>query len=839
MAVRLRWLQSIRTRLITGGLALAVVPVLAAVGALAWYVDRQAEASLTERALSQLDAIRAAKSAEIGTYFADVSNLVQVLAANEQVRGAMRELPAQFLAMRDSVVPDEARATLGRYYAEEFGRQYAARNGVVARAAADIPATLPLESLAAQHLYIATNPNPLGQKNNFERAADGSAYADSHARLQPFARKIYEKYGFYDIFLIEPQSGYVVYTFFKELDFGTSLTSGPWANTGLAEAFVAARDATDAGAVAMSDYKPYTPSYEDQAAFVGTRIMDGERLLGVLVVQLPIDRINAVVTFGGKWKDVGLGASGEIYMVGADHLPRSISRFVMEDRDRYLEQIAALGATPDALASIRTRGTNVGAVPMRTQGIDAALRGEAGRGVFPDYRNIPVMSSYAPIDVMGHSWSIMAEIDEAEALEPVVSLRRNVLLMAGAILLGVGLLAAIVALRLARSINQPLAVVQRTVQKVAGGDLEARAKLGSQDEIGELARAFDGMLDDKVSELARAARENDELNHSVIAIMQSLAKLSQRDLTERVPVTADVTGSISDAINLMAGETTKALKRVNLISEKVALAAGQMRGRSDEVQKVAQATGGQVASASAELEGAARAMRDIADQANQANTNAERAISATKEALEIVRSTVEGISASRDQIRETEKRIKRLGERSTEIASVVGIINQIAERTSVLALNASMQAVVAGDAGRGFAVVADEVKRLAENARQATQQIALLVNAIQADTTEATQAMNGTIAQVVDISRMAERAGGQMTNTRAATEQLVSSVQAISSTTATQAQVSDSLLSRARQLTEANTRTREELDRQGLETLALADSANELLATVSLFRLPA
>jgi methyl-accepting chemotaxis protein len=183
--------------------------------------------------------------------------------------------------------------------------------------------------------------------------------------------------------------------------------------------------------------------------------------------------------------------------------------------------------------------------------------------------------------------------------------------------------------------------------------------------------------------------------------------------------------------------------------------------------------------------------------------------------------------------------VKRLAERSQEISTAVNIIGKIAERTSVLALNASMQAVAAGEAGRGFAAVADEVKRLAENARDATQQIAGLVNAIQTDTTETLQAMNGTIAQVVDITRLADKAGTQMQDTRSATEALAASVRTISQTTQAQSEASKRLLARAYELINASQRTLEEIEQQRGDTEQLSESATALVRTVSEFRLPA
>ncbi len=173
--------------------------------------------------------------------------------------------------------------------------------------------------------------------------------------------------------------------------------------------------------------------------------------------------------------------------------------------------------------------------------------------------------------------------------------------------------------------------------------------------------------------------------------------------------------------------------------------------------------------------------------------------------------TVSGINSTRDVIRETEKRIKRLGERSQEISGAVNLINVIAERTHILALNASMHAASAGEAGRGFAVVADEVQRLAENSRQATQQIAALVNNIQVETADTVNTMNDAITQIVEGSRLAEQAGQQMELTQQTTADLVASVKQIAASSEEQAKAGQELLERADTLKKSSEQTSERL----------------------------
>jgi methyl-accepting chemotaxis protein len=831
---------SIRNRLLFGTTALATVPLVVLALVLGYFAARQSAQSLNQRANDQLQSIRVGKQEEIKAYFQGVADNMSVVASTGEVRRALTDLPPSFQALPDALpVPvPQARAAVADYYRSQFLAEYGKRNG---NARIDIDAVLKQQSdatVAAQYFYIASNPNALGQKNKLDAAAaDASAYTAVLGPFQSFGRNVVERYGLYDFFLVDMQ-GNVVYTYFKELDYASNLRSGPWAKSGLAEAFGNAQ-AIPAGEVRITDYAPYTPSYEDQASFASTPVYDGDRQIGVFIVQLPIDKVNAIMTFAGQWKDVGLGASGEVYLVGGHKTPRSISRFMKEDPNGFVQMMKALAVPADKLAAMRSRASNVGLMTVDTRATRDAFAGKSGVGVYPDYRGIPVLGAYAPLKVLNQNWAIVSEIDEAEASAPVAALRAQIVKVGLIALLVMAAIAALIALRLARSINRPLAHFGGIVGRVAQGDNDARVNLPATDEIGHLGQAFDRMIDERIATQRGIEKENEQLNNSVVEIMTSVAGLAGRNLNIKVPVNEDVTGAVSDAINMMTRSTASALGNVRRISNDVSTASESVRQRSDQVHGVAEAASTQATAASAELQQTAMALREMGEQAREANQHAERAIRSTGDAMEIVRATVSGISESRDQIRETEKRVKRLGERSQEITGVVNIIGQIAERTSVLALNASMQAVAAGDAGRGFAVVADEVKRLAENARQATQQIGSLVNAIQVDTAETIQAMNGTIAQVVDISRLADQAGGQMNDTRAATEQLAAAVRTIATSTQAQSDASKTLLNRAYELLQSSQRTVEALDAQRADTETLASSARDLVSTVGQFQLPA
>ncbi|MFC1684066.1 methyl-accepting chemotaxis protein [Pseudomonadota bacterium] len=417
----------------------------------------------------------------------------------------------------------------------------------------------------------------------------------------------------------------------------------------------------------------------------------------------------------------------------------------------------------------------------------------------------------------------------------------NTALFLATLAIGAGVISLLVFLLsrgITQSITRPIEHLQSVVNQIAAGDFDVRAKLDTEDELGNLGSALDNLLDERVARLQEAERENELLNESVIGLLTGVAQLSQRDLTVKVPVTEDVTGPVGDAINLLVGETAAVLEGVRKVSNQVAASSKAVKSHSDIVVTVAKNERETVDATAEELVNAAKTMNQINQLAQTSNETADKAIKATMAALETVTSTVNGIDDIRETIRETEKRTKRLGERTQEITGTVNLINNIAERTHILALNASMHAASAGEAGRGFAVVADEVQRLAENAREATSQISSLVGNIQMETGDTLSAMNKAISQVVEGTRMAQQAGTQMQETQRSTADLVQSVQHIAKSSREQVDITNNLLKRASQIQQGTQQTRKSLDDQSKQTQQLLNFSKQLLGAVGVFKLP-
>ena len=402
-----------------------------------------------------------------------------------------------------------------------------------------------------------------------------------------------------------------------------------------------------------------------------------------------------------------------------------------------------------------------------------------------------------------------------------------------------------IAWTLRRSVNRVTEIVvpslltmETTVLGITAGDTSVRTGFKSANEFGKFGQQFDAMLDLQVRTAQQMHHDNEQLNNSIIALLQNAAKLSQRDLTARVPVAEDVTGAVSDAINAMADDTSKVLGQVVAVANQVALAAQQVKAHSINVMTVATEERAAVQDSARQLEAASKTMLQVAGLATKCYDAARKAIGTTESAEKTVLGTVDGINSIRETIRETEKRIKRLGERSQEISGVVNLINSIAERTHILALNASMHAASAGEAGRGFAVVANEVQRLAENARDATSKIGTLVSNIQVETADTVVTMNEAITKVVSGSVLAERAGSEMRNTRDTTSELVALVQQISTASHAQATVTEGLSAQAAKMVLSSAQTRDQLESQRGHTDLLVEYSDSLLSSVNVFTLP-
>ncbi len=387
-----------------------------------------------------------------------------------------------------------------------------------------------------------------------------------------------------------------------------------------------------------------------------------------------------------------------------------------------------------------------------------------------------------------------------------------------------------------RSIVGGLGTLEGTIEKVNKGDALARTKMTGQDELGHLGRSFDALLDDRIATLEAKTKENDDVNNSAINLLQTVFSLSEKDLTARAEVSDDIVGTIAASVNQFADETSETLLDVQQIAVQVRVAAESAQVQGQVVQGAAGRERSLLVSMGETLGAASRQLSEVAQLSNESNVVAARTSEATKAAQAAVEGSLRGMNSLREVISETEKRFKRLGERSQEISSAVALVNTISERTHVLSLNASLQAATAGEAGRGFAVVATEVQRLSDSSRQATGEIAKLVGNIQAETNETLITMNRLISDVVTQTELARRAGQEMTQTQTATNELVGLVRQIAAFSAQQQEMSQTLQKNVQGMNDGTAETSSAIAQQSEATDTLVKFAQRLNESVAQFK---
>jgi len=351
------------------------------------------------------------------------------------------------------------------------------------------------------------------------------------------------------------------------------------------------------------------------------------------------------------------------------------------------------------------------------------------------------------------------------------------------------------------------------------------------------------ILHSKSSVFERTAREqadqNERNQQAILRLLDEMGSLADGDLTVEATVTEDITGTIADSFNFAIEELRKLVATVNDTALMVDTATKQTENTAAHLAKAADNQAKEINAATESIVSMAASIEEVSGNAERSSDVARHSVEVAHKGGEAVRRTIDGMNAIRETIQETSKRIKRLGESSQEIGNIVELINDIAEQTNILALNASIQASMAGEAGRGFAVVADEVQRLAERSTNATKQIEVLVRTIQSDTNEAVVSMERSTTDVVGGALLAENAGAALDEIEQVSNQIASLVQNISSSARQQAGSAADVTRRTTRLREIGNQTGKATSATAASISKLSELATQLRKTVEGFSLPA
>ncbi|PXV58159.1 twitching motility protein PilJ [Dyella jiangningensis] len=345
-----------------------------------------------------------------------------------------------------------------------------------------------------------------------------------------------------------------------------------------------------------------------------------------------------------------------------------------------------------------------------------------------------------------------------------------------------------------------------------------------------------------IADQRRRFQESTELNQrnqeAIMRLLDEMGSLAEGDLTVKTTVTEDITGAIADSVNYAIDELRTLVTTINETSEQVSSSAQETQTTARHLAESAQNQAQRISTATTAINQIASLMDTVSKDSAESADVAERSVQIASRGAEVVRETISGMDSIRDQIQETSKRIKRLGESSQEIGSIVELINDIAEQTNILALNAAIQAASAGEAGRGFAVVADEVQRLAERSASATKRIETLVQTIQSDTNEAVNSMEQTTAEVVAGARLAEDAGSALGDIERVSHDLSALIQNISTQARQQSTAATDISVSMNAIQEITSQTSQGASQTADSIGYLAQLASDLRRSVAHFKLP-
>lgn len=522
-------------------LTVGLIPMLLVSIVALWLISNMA----SDSAKQNLDALKYNKVVAIENYGNTIVN--QMLTASEDPNlsknlislvQAFDNAVAESLGLNSSDTGqntqqqvERLRTELANYYNTQFLPQYQSINNGESVDTSSLLRQLSNEAVVLQHAYIQANAAPLGNKHEMFASDLNLEYDRQHAIMHGVFKPYLEKFAYYDIFIVDVK-GRVVYSVYKELDYATNLFNGSYANTGLGQAFQASLALPQSTEYVLIDYAQYMPSYEAPASFIASPIFDGDKRLGALVYQMPLDTISSVMS-----ERRGLGETGESYLVGAD-------KFMRSDSYKFPDEFSVD-------ASFRNQRK------ADTLAVELGLSGESGVVEGKNYQGESVLSGYIPVKFGSLDWVMVAEMETQEAFAAVTSLRWIIFLMC------IVALAAItyVAMRVSRKIVKPVAIMQETMSEIAQStDFSRRVQVHREDEIGRSIHSLNSLLE--------------KVEYSIKETNDVVGAMANGDFKLRVE--ADFKGdllALKNGVNASASAMENSIKDVNKVVE--ALAQGK------------------------------------------------------------------------------------------------------------------------------------------------------------------------------------------------------------------------------------------------------------------------
>ncbi|TCS40195.1 methyl-accepting chemotaxis protein [Reinekea marinisedimentorum] len=744
MKLKIKLLVNLLTVSIVTGLVVAILSVVMASNA------------IEKQVFDQLESLREAKKTSIERYLDDINNQILSLASSNEVMNALTDFnDASAIYMTSRGVDDsdmaEKRAQLANYYDREFLTRFAAGNSPNFTSGADYVERLSDVGVVLQLDYIAENPEPVGSKHLLDGVDKYKGYGKQHVLYHSFFRDYLERFKYYDLFLVDAWSGDVIYSVFKEVDFGTSLKDGAFSNTGIGQAYNAALNATDMSQANFIDFDQYAPSYNAPAGFVSAPIFVDDEVAGVLIFQFPVVQLNKIMT-----ERAGLGETGETYLVGPDRLMRSDT-----NRDSEHHSLAASFADKEA-----------GRVD--TTAVEASLSGRSGSEVITSYSGDRVLSAYAPLQRHGLSWSIIAEMDVDEAMAAIRSLQLGAVL----VVLGCAIVIVPLGIVISNSITRPLggepldmvAIAKSVADKDLTVEFSSKASsntiYGAMRDMSANLRDIIAGLADSSHRLASAADQSSSTSKQTLDAVEQ-----QRSGTDQVATaitemsatvqeiannTAETSRYSADAQQLVNQGTDRMEQTLQTVAglvqqgEQTSQAISSLHDESqkigavlDVIQSIAEQTNLLALNAAIEAARAGEHGRGFAVVADEVRSLAQKTQGSASDIQQMVESiqsgakrAIDSMEANQRQVMQTSQYTEQAKHSFDEIREAV---TKISDMAAQIATATEQQTVVASEVDSNIVAITE----LAEQTYQGAQEI----NASSSEVAEAAEELSGIVGQ--------------------------------------------------------------------------------------------